>query len=132
MERKEPQASQEEYNRYVTRYTDVPAIELAPGSDAQIVSAERMTLSFVSAKPDAVVPVHRHEHEQMVIVIDGSIDFVIEGKHYHVDKGDVIVLPSNTEHGAYFTERAQVIDAFSPTRSDFVARMEEVKKSRKS
>ena len=132
MEKKEPHASQEEYNKYVIRYTDVPTIELAPGSNAHIISAERITLSIVSAKPNAVVPIHRHENEQMVIVIDGSIDFVIEGKQYHVEKGDVIVLPSNTEHGAYFTEKgAHVIDAFSPTRQDFVARLEEVKKSQK-
>ena len=130
MEGKEPHASQEEYNKYVIRYTDVPTIVLAPGSNAHIVSTEWITLSFVRAKPNAIVPTHRHENEQMVIVIDGSIDFVIEGKQYHVEKGDVIVLPPSTEHGAYFTEKgAYVIDVFSPPRQDFVAKLEELKKS---
>ena len=133
MKSKEPYASQEEYGKYVVRYADVPAIELAPGIKAHIISSEKITLSFASAEPNAPLPPHRHENEQMLIVMDGAIDFVIEGKQYHVEKGDVIVLPSNTEHGAYFTEKgARVIDVFSPPRQDFVAKLEEVKKSQKT
>ena len=60
------------------------------------------------------------------------MDFIIEGKQYDVKKGDVIVLPSNTEHGAYFTDKgARVIDAFSPPRKDFVVKLEEMKKSQR-
>ncbi len=130
MERKEPAASQEEYNKYVTRYADVPAIELTPSIKANIISAENITLSFVSAEPNAPLPAHRHENEQMLIVLDGAIDFVIEGKQYKVQKGDVMVIPSNIEHGAYFSDKgARVIDIFSPPRQDFVAKLEELKKS---
>ena len=130
MERKEPVASQEEYNKYVTRYADVPAIELAPGIETRIISTEKSTISFVSAEPNAPLPLHRHENEQIVIVTDGAIDFVIEGKQYHVEKGDIIVLPSNIEHGAYFSDKGtRAIDVFSPPRQDFVAKLGEVKKS---
>jgi quercetin dioxygenase-like cupin family protein len=122
MERKEPAASREEYNKYVVRYADVPAIELTTGVKANIVSADKITLSFATAEPNAVLPPHRHENEQMLIVLDGAMDFVIEGKRYQVQKGDVIVLPSNTKHGAYFKDKgARVIDVFSPPRQDFVA-----------
>lgn len=132
MERKEPAASLEEYNNYVIRYADVPAIELTPSIKANIISAENITLSFVSAEPNAPLPPHRHENEQMLIVMDGAIDFVIEGKQYKVEKGDVIVLPPNTEHGAYFSDKgARVIDIFSPPRQDFVAKLEEVKRSQR-
>jgi len=133
VESKEPYASQEEYGKYIIRYADVPTIELAPGIKAHIISGERITLSFASAEPNAPLPPHRHENEQMLIVLEGAIDFVIEGKQYHVEKGDVIALPSNTEHGAYFTEKgARVIDVFSPPRHDFVAKLEEVKKHQKT
>ncbi|HEY51057.1 MAG TPA: cupin domain-containing protein [Dehalococcoidia bacterium] len=133
MEKKEPQATQEEYGKYIVRYADVPTIELAPGIKAQIVSAERITLSFASAEPNAQLSPHRHEHEQMLLVLEGSVDFVIEGKQYHIEKGDVVILPSNTEHGAYFTgQGARVIDVFSPPRQDFVARLEEARKSQQA
>lgn len=133
VESKEPYASQGEYRKYIIRYADVPAIELVSGIKAHIISGERITLSFASAEPNASLPPHRHENEQMLMVLEGAIDFVIEGKQYHVEKGDVIVLPSNTEHGAYFTEKgARVIDVFSPPRQDFMAKLEEVKKHQKT
>ena len=130
MEKKEPYATQEEYSKYVIHYTDVPTLELAPGIKTHIISAEKITLSFASAEPNAQISPHRHENEQIMIVTDGAVDFIIEGKLYRVEKGDVVVLPSNTEHGAYIADKgSRVIDVFSPPRQDFVAKLEEVKKS---
>jgi quercetin dioxygenase-like cupin family protein len=132
MERKEPHASQEEYGKYIIRYGDVPAVELAPGLKSRIISAEKITLSFVSAEPNAQLPPHRHENEQMMVVLDGDGDYIIEGKLYHVQKGDIVVLPPNTEHGGYDSNTGcRVIDVFSPPRQDFVEKLEEVKKSQK-
>ncbi len=128
MERKEPVASREEYSRYVIRYPDVPTIDLVSGIKAHIVSHDKITLSFASCEPDAQLPSHRHPNEQMLIVLDGAMDLAIEGKKYHLESGDVAVLPSNTEHGAYVSDKGcRVIDVFSPPRQDFVARLEEVK-----
>lgn len=130
MERKEPYASQEEYRKYVIHYPDVPTLELIPGIKTHIVSAEKITLSFAKAQPNSKFPSHSHENEQIMIVMDGAVDFIIEGKLYHAEKGDVVVLPSNTEHGAYVTDKGSfVIDVFSPPRQDFVAKLEEIKKN---
>lgn len=130
MAKKEPYASQEEYSKYVIRYPDVPTIELVPGIKAHIVSAEKITLSFAIGEPNARLSPHRHQNEQMLIVLEGAIDLVIDGKQYHLERGDVAVLPSNTEHGAYASDKGcRVIDVFSPPRQDFVARLAEAKKS---
>ena len=130
MEKKEPYASQEEYGKYITHYPDVPALELVHGIQAHIVSAEKITLSFAVGEPNAQLSPHRHPNEQMLIVLDGAMDLVIEGKKYHLESGDVAVLPSNAEHGVYVSDKgSRVIDVFSPPRQDFVARLAEVKKS---
>jgi len=129
MERKEPYATQEEFNRRVIRYQDVPLIELVPGSKSHIVSTEKMTLSFLTMNPNSSFAVHHHESEQIMIVIDGACDEIVEGKLYHLEKGDVIILPPNTEHGGYISDRGcRAIDVFSPPRQDFVAKLEAVKK----
>jgi quercetin dioxygenase-like cupin family protein len=133
MERKEPYASQEEYSKYVIRYQDIPPIELIPGAHIRIVPARNMTLSFAGAKANSFLPPHRHEEsEQIMVILDGALEFIIEGKLYHVEKSDVVVLPPNTEHGAYVTDKNyRGIDIFSPPRQDFVAKLEEVKKKQK-
>lgn len=54
----------------------------------------------------------------------------VDGKLYHLEEGDVIILPSNLEHGTYVSDRGlRAIDVFSPLRQDIVAKLEAVKKS---
>ena len=129
MERKEPYATEEEFNKRVIRYRDIPLVELVPGSNSHIVSTERMTVSFLTMASNSHFAVHRHEQEQIMIVIDGACDEIIEGKLYHLEEGDVVILHSNTEHGGYISERScRVIDIFCPPRQDYVAKLEAVKK----
>ena len=129
MKRKEPYATQEEFNQRVIRYRDIPLIRLVPGSNSHIVSTERMTVSFLTMAPNSHFAVHRHESEQIMIVIDGACDEIVDGKIYHLEKGDVVTLPPNIEHGGYIPERGcRAIDVFSPPREDFVAKLAAVKK----
>jgi quercetin dioxygenase-like cupin family protein len=127
MERKEPYASKEEFDGRVTHYSDVPVVQTATGVKLHIVSAERITVAFVTLDPGICAPVHRHEHEQIAVVVDGACDFILEGKLYPMKKGDVIVVPSNIEHGNYSTHKGcQIIDVFSPPRQDFVDKLSKV------
>ncbi len=129
MERKEPYATQEEFNKRIVRYRDVPFIELAAGVKSHIVSAEKVTVSFVTMEPNAQVPIHHHEAEQIMIIADGACDQIADGKLYHLEKGDVFIVPSNSEHGTYVSEKGcQTIEVFSPPRHDFVAKLEAVRK----
>ena len=129
MEGKEPYATQEEYNRRVIRYQDVPVVEIAPGMKYHIVSSDKMTVGFIIAEPDSVGPAHRHEAEQILIVMDGACDQIADGKLYHLEKGDVFIAPSNSEHGTYVSEKGcQTIEAFSPPRQDFVAKLKAARK----
>ena len=130
MERKEPYATQEEFNQRIIRYRDVPLIDLVPGSKSHIVSTERITVSFITMEANSYFDVHQHESEQIMIVTDGACDEIVEGKLYHLEKGDVLILPSNTKHGGYISDKGcRAIDVFSPPRPDFVAKLEAVKKS---
>ena len=132
MERKEPYATQEDFNSRIIHYDDIPVIEPHLGLKMHIVSSEKMTVAFVTADPNIYVPVHQHEHEQTMIATDGALDLVIEGKLYPFKKGDVTILPSNMGHGAYISDKGySSIEVFSPPRQDFIAKLEEVKKSQK-
>ncbi|MBA7575750.1 hypothetical protein ES708_17586 [subsurface metagenome] len=127
MERKEPYASQEKFNKRVVHYSDVPFIELVPGSNSHIVSAENITVSFITMAPNSYFATHCHESEQVMIIVDGECDEIIDGELYCLKKGDVVILPSNKEHGAYISERGcKAIDIFSPLRKDLVAKLKKV------
>ncbi|NQT05704.1 MAG: cupin domain-containing protein [Dehalococcoidia bacterium] len=132
MERKETYATQEEYDRHVIHYQDVPIVEVAPSMKYHIVSGERITVGFINAAPNAVGPTHKHEAEQILIVMDGACEEAVEGKLFPLKKGDVLVIPSNVEHGTYMSDKGcQILDIYSPPRQDYLAKLEEVKKSQK-
>ena len=129
MEIKEPYATPEEYKRSITKYRNVPLIELVPGITGHLVFGERIMLNFLTSQPNSYMPNHRHESEQLMVILEGALDLVIEGKVYHMEKGDVVTLPSNVDHAAYVSDRGvRVIDIFSPPREDFIAKLEEVTK----
>ena len=124
MEKKEPYASKEEFSKQVVHYPDVPLVELAPGSNSHLVSAVNITLSFITVEPNTYFPLHHHKAEQLVIIIDGECDQIMDGKLYPLKKGDVITIPSNVEHGVYISDKGlKAIEVFSPPREDLVAKL---------
>jgi quercetin dioxygenase-like cupin family protein len=63
------------------------------------------------------VPAHAHAEEQLVLVLDGEIEFVMGGEKRIMRAGDAVVVPPWVEHGASSrTERVRTVDAFAPVR----------------
>ena len=115
-----PFADDPEFKKRVVRYPDIPLVELVPGSNSHLFFGDRITVSFLTMAAGSYFPPHRHESEQIMIVLDGYADEIVENKLYRLQKGDVMLLPSNVEHGAYLREvDCRVIDIFSPPREDF-------------
>ncbi len=113
--------------RYVTRpYEAVPITELVKGSNSHLVRGSNAMLSFLTMKAGSVFELHSHPEEQIMIVLEGHCDEVIEDRIYRVGPGDVLRLPPNVRHGAFLREvDCRVIDVFSPARRDYAARFRE-------
>jgi len=127
MERKESYASQEEFNCRVDHYPDIPLVELGPGANSHLVCTKNIIVSFLTMEANSYFPTHHHESEQVMIVVDGECDEIVEGKLYHLRKGDVIRIPSNIEHGAYISDKGcKAIDIFSPPRKDLLEKLENI------
>lgn len=130
MERKEPYATEEEFNQRVIRYHDIPLVELAPGIKVHILSSDRMTAIFTIMPPNSRVPKHHHEQEQIMIIVDGECDQIIDDKLYRLKEGNVVRYASNQEHGTYVSGKGcRTIEVFTPVRQDYMAKLEAVQKS---
>jgi len=93
---------------------------------SHLVLGDQAVVSFLTMSANSHFPVHQHEAEQIMIVLDGYMDEIIEGKLYRVKKGDVLILPSNIPHGGYIREvNCRVIDIFAPPRADLVRKAKE-------
>jgi quercetin dioxygenase-like cupin family protein len=107
--------------RYVS-VDSLTAVEFLPGLGFRPVQGERVLTNFVSFAPGAVAPRHAHEEEQIVIVLEGELEFDLDGEVRTLRKGDVAVIPAWVPHGAWTTDGyCQEVDIFCPPRQSLLA-----------
>ena len=116
-------ATARDRERYVVRPSEaIPVTELVKGSDSHLVRGSHVMLSFLTMKAGSVFELHSHPEEQIMIVVEGYCDEVIEDKIYRVGPGDVLRLPPGVRHGAFLRDvDCRAIDVFSPVRADYAA-----------
>ena len=104
---------------YYASPRDLPVIEPRPGVKGTVVHADHATLVVYDYAPKTIVETHKHEVEQVGVVIKGSLAMVIAGEQRILRPGDSFRVPANAAHGArVFEEATQVVDVFAPPRKD--------------
>jgi quercetin dioxygenase-like cupin family protein len=98
----------------------VEPVEMVPGVWRRTLSwGERLMVVQVTLEEGAVVPAHRHPHEQITYVVEGELSMEVEGQTYVLGAGDSLLFPSDVEHGAAALQRTLVVDTFSPPREEY-------------
>ena len=106
-------------NRFWNPENIAPKV-LAPGVTAKIASGERMMLSLVTLAPNAVVPTHSHPHEQMGMMVSGTMEFTIAGETRVLSENGMYFVPGGVPHAAKAGPGGAVaLDAFSPPREEY-------------
>ena len=114
-------ATPDELGRTIITYADIPLVDLAPGATSHIVAGRNMTLSIAHLKANSYFPVHtHHDMEQMMLILKGELDAILDGKLYRMKPGDTICFPAGHEHGAAMIDvDCEIVDIFSPARPDY-------------
>ncbi len=66
---------------------------------------------------------HSHSQEQVVVILQGTCDFVCDGVRYPMKKGSWMVIPPNVEHYIHVYDSAEPVlnmDIFTPVRQEYV------------
>jgi quercetin dioxygenase-like cupin family protein len=115
--------------RYVT-VSDIEAVEFLPGLEFRPVLGDNVMTNFVTFAPHTVAPLHVHEEEQVVIVLDGELEFIIDGKTKLMRPGDVAVIPSWVPHGARTLDTGCTeVDVFTPPRKTLLDHARKLRES---
>ena len=93
--------------------------ELLPGLHVRFVHSDTMTLAYWNIEDGASLPEHTHHHEQIVNVIEGELELVVDGEPHHLTSGKVFLLPPNVPHGGKALTPCKVIDVFHPVREEY-------------
>ncbi|HEU0195161.1 MAG TPA: cupin domain-containing protein [Gaiellales bacterium] len=90
------------------------------GVTVQTVEGERTTLAVVDLEPGSTVPEHRHENEQLGILIRGSMRFQIDGEARDLTAGATWRILREVPHSVTAgPEGALAVECFTPTRADW-------------
>ena len=102
------------------RLSEFPGFQPFEGIRMCPLFGERAMLNWIELAPNAVVPLHSHDNEQLGFVISGQITMTIAGEEHVLREGDGYTLPSGLEHtGVAGGDGCVVVDVFTPVREDY-------------
>ncbi|MES2463514.1 MAG: cupin domain-containing protein [Armatimonadota bacterium] len=108
--------------KYTWEKIEPTAAPVVSGSGLRrYLSGEKMTVAQFRFAAGTLLAEHRHENEQFSMVLDGTMEFNIEGNDgpLTVQPGEIVYLRPNILHGAKAVTDAVILDVFSPPRADW-------------
>jgi quercetin dioxygenase-like cupin family protein len=103
-----------------TTLASLPAREIFGGTiRGHYAHLDHMTIGEVELRPDIVLPMHRHPHEQISYVISGRFEFTVGDETTILGPGMAALIPGGVTHGGRTLTACRVIDMFSPVREDY-------------
>ncbi|GAB6280179.1 MAG: cupin domain-containing protein [Thermovirga sp.] len=93
--------------------------EVVKGVHGKFVHSSHMTMAWWLIEKDASLPEHSHDHEQVVNVIEGTLEISSGNQVWTLNPGSVLVIPGGVPHLARGVTECRVIDAFYPVREDY-------------
>lgn len=80
---------------------------------------ERCTVGEVHLAAGTVVPMHRHPHEQTMVVLEGRFEFTVGAETAVLEPGMAALIPSDVPHGGRALTSVRVLDIFAPVREEY-------------
>jgi quercetin dioxygenase-like cupin family protein len=62
------------------RESDLKARKVLDGITLKAVSGDKTMMTFFEFEPNSEIPSHKHPHEQITYIIEGEMEFTVEGE----------------------------------------------------
>lgn len=104
----------------VYRWDQVKKEQMSPVLVRQVIHGETMTVARIHLRKGCSVPEHSHHNEQISMLEQGALKFVIGGVEKVLQAGEIVRIAPNVPHSAEALEDSVAVDLFSPTREDWI------------
>ena len=105
---------------HLYQWNQVKKEQLSPTFARQVINGDTITVARVYLAKGCKVPEHSHHNEQISIIEQGSLKFVVAGQEKVVRAGEVLRIPPHVPHSAEAEEDCVGVDVFSPVREDWI------------
>jgi unsaturated pyranuronate lyase len=108
--------------RQITTWDEFPTVEYVPGVLRQAVSGEKVMMTRIVYRDGAVIPEHRHEAEQIMLVVSGRLWAKVGAEEAEVGPGALMVIGSNVVHAFRQLGDEDVVfyECFAPIRLEYL------------
>ncbi len=87
----------------IISHEDLPEVPWRPGYRKWDVTLEEhgvsTSLSLNTAEPGTGAPLHTHEIDELIMIMEGTLEVRINGEIHTVEKDHTVVIPPGAEHG---------------------------------
>lgn len=104
----------------IYNWSEVKEESVTPLVTRRAVHTSRMTVLNLRLKKGAVVPTHKHPHEQITMMVAGLVRVELDGQDVLLRPGDILLIPSNAPHLFEALEDSVETDVFTPPREDLI------------
>ncbi|MFH1050884.1 MAG: cupin domain-containing protein [bacterium] len=94
-------------------------VKIWDGITGPLYHSENITSGHFTLDEGIVLPEHSHPHEQWSHVIEGKLEFNINGDIKILEAGMTALILPNIPHSGKAITKCIVIDCFLPVREDF-------------
>lgn len=117
----------ENNKQFVYSIEDLPDTVIVPEENitTKFLVGDNLMVSFIEVPEGATFPIHTHDAEQIMIVLEGIEEHEVGGKKITMKAGDVCVHPAGIPHGGHTPTGIKAIDIFAPPRVSHVELMKE-------
>ena len=100
-------------------YNTKNRVTIFPGVHSAMEHSEQITYGHVKLDEGTVVPIHNHVHEQWTLILEGQMEFTLNGEKQLLTSGMGAFIPSNAPHGAVAGTACTGGGVFTPVREDY-------------
>jgi len=86
----------------------------------QVIHGDNITIARLWMAKGCSVAEHSHHNEQISMIEEGALRFVLAGEEKIVKAGEVLRIPPHVPHSAEAILDSVAIDLFSPIREDWL------------
>lgn len=102
------------------RWNSIEKEQLSPTIARQVIHGESLTVARIFIKKGGIVPTHSHPNEQLSMLQEGELRFVLDGREVIVGPGEALRIPPQLPHSVEALEDSLAVDVFSPAREDWI------------
>jgi len=106
----------------ITTWDEFPPYPYFPNVYRQAVSGEKVMMTRITYKNDVTVPEHRHEAEQIMLVVQGRLWAKVGDEEQEVGPGALLIVNSNVIHAFRKLSDEDVVfyECFAPIRLEYL------------